>query len=68
MKFVPATTQSAVVHAYKLTEYDAERSMAMWAGSHLMALHDRRSELLQQHAAIWAEKLEPRAPLSEQKR
>ncbi len=68
MKFIPATAQSVVVHAYELAANDQEKSMAMWAGCQLTALYDRRSELLQEHADIWAEKLEPQAPLSTAKR
>ncbi len=68
MKFVPATAQSVVVHAYELAANEMEKSMAMWAGSQLMALYDKRSVLLQEHADIWDEKLKTRDPLSTAKR
>ncbi len=68
MKFIPATAQSAIVHAYELAANDLEKSMAMWAGSQLMVLYDRRSVLLQEYAEIWAEKLKTRDPLSTAKR
>ncbi len=68
MKFIPATAQSVVVHAYELAANDQEKSMAMWAGCQLMALYDTRSLLLQEHADIWADKLKTRDPLSTAKR
>ncbi|WP_299661682.1 hypothetical protein [uncultured Ruegeria sp.] len=57
MKFVPATPQTAVAHAYNLAGSNAEESMALWAGCHLMALHHQRSEVFEGHAEIWASKL-----------
>ncbi len=68
MKFIPATAQSAIVHACDLAANDEEKCMAMWAGSQLMALYDARSVLLQEHSDIWAEKLKTRDPLSTAKR
>ncbi len=68
MKFIPATVQSAIVHAYELAANDMEKSMAMRAGSQLMALYDARSGHLREHADIWAERLKTRDPLSTAKR
>lgn len=64
MKHIPATTQTAVSHAYNLGAGDAAISMAMWAGSQLMALYGSRADVFQEHADIWAEKLKPQNPLS----
>jgi len=64
MKHVPATAQTAVVHAYTLSTNDSEKCMAMWAVSQLMAIHDDRKDIMQEYANIWAEKLKPHNPLS----
>lgn len=67
MTYIPANNRTAVIHAYKLSENDVERNMAMWAACQLMALHDRESGVLQGHADIWADKIAPQSPSSSEK-